>query len=71
MYPTWRYRVDLEPTLNNILMPLDMIFQKTGDNVYQVSKYVYYQRPVEEGKKHLAQLLASYPVREAWDLRKG
>ena len=71
MYPTWRYRVDIEPTLTNILMPLDMIFQKTGDNVYQVSKYVYYQRPVEEGKKHLDQLLASYPDLVAWESRKS
>ena len=70
MYPTWRYRVDIEPTLNNILMPLDMIFQKTGENAYQISKYVYYERPVEEGKKHLDQLLASYPVLQAWEARK-
>jgi hypothetical protein len=70
MYPTWRYRVDIEPTLTNILMPLDMIFQKTGDNVYQISKYVYYQRPVEEGKKHLDQLLASYPTLQIWENRK-
>jgi hypothetical protein len=70
MYPTWRYRVDIEPTLINILMPLDMIFQKTGDNVYQISKYVYYQRPVEEGKKHLDQLLASYPTLQIWENRK-
>ena len=60
LYPTWRYRVDIEPTLNNILMPLDMIFLKTGENNYQVSKYVYYERTVEEGKKHLDQLLESY-----------
>lgn len=70
MYPTWRYRVDIETTLTNILLPLDMIFQKTGDNKYQVSKYVYYQRTVDEGKKHLDQLLASYPVKRAWDTRK-
>jgi hypothetical protein len=71
MYPTWRYRVDIEPTLNNILMPLDMIFQKTGENTYQISKYVYYQRPVDEGKKHLDRLLASYPVLQAWEARKA
>jgi dienelactone hydrolase len=70
LYPTWRYRVDIEPTLNNILMPLDMIFEKTGENVYQISKYVYNQRSVEEGKKHLDQLLASYPVLQAWEYRK-
>jgi hypothetical protein len=71
MYPTWRYRADIEPTLTNILMPLDMIFQKTGENVYQVSKYAYHQRPPEEGRKHLDRLLASYTVQAAWDSRKA
>jgi hypothetical protein len=71
MYPTWRYRAEIEPTLTNILMPLDMIFQKSGENVYQVSKYAYHQRPPEEGKKHLDRLLASYPVEAAWDSRKA
>ena len=70
VYPTWRFRVDIEPTLNNILGPLDMVFQKTGDNTYQISKFVYYQRSVEDGKKHLDQLLASYPVLQAWEARK-
>jgi len=71
MYPTWRYRADIEPTLTNILMPLDMIYQKTADNVYQVSKYAYHQRPPEEGKKHLERLLASYPTQDLWDARKA
>lgn len=71
LYPTWRYRVDIEPTLNNILMPLDMIFEKTGENVYKINKYVYNQRPVEEGKKHLDQLLASYPQVQLWETRKA
>jgi dienelactone hydrolase len=71
MYPTWRYRTETEPTLINILYPLDMVFQKTGDNTYTISQYVYYQRPVEDGKKHLDQLLASYPVINAWETRKA
>ena len=71
LYPTWRFRADIEPTLNNILMPLDMIFQKTGENTYQISKYVYYQRPVDEGKKHLDLLLSSYPILQAWEARKA
>ena len=71
MYPTWRYRVEIEPTLNNILMPLDMIFQKTGENAYQISNYIYYQRSVEDGKKHLDQLLASYPTIQQWESRKA
>jgi dienelactone hydrolase len=70
-YPTWRYRSETETTLTNILMPLDMIFQKTGENAYQVSKYAYHQRPVDEGKKHLERLLASYPDQKSWDNRKA
>jgi dienelactone hydrolase len=71
VYSTWRYRSEIEPTLQNILMPLDMIFQKTGENVYKVSKYVYNERPVEEGKRHLDRLLASYPVLQTWESRKA
>jgi dienelactone hydrolase len=71
MYPTWRYRVDKEATLTNILLPLDMVFEKTGDNVYQVSRYSYSTRPVEEGRKHLEQLLASYPTQQTWETRKA
>ena len=71
LYATWRYRTEIEPTLSNVLMPLDMVFQKTGENTYQISKYVYYQRPVDEGKKHLDQLLASYPALNQWEARKA
>lgn len=70
IYPTWRYRADTETTLTNIFMPLDIIFQKTGEGVYQISKYAYHQRPVEEGKKHLDQLLASYTALPEWETRK-
>jgi len=70
MYPTWRYRIETEPTLTNILMPLDMVFQKTGDNTYRVSKYVYNERPPDEGQKHLDKLIASYPDSQLWEKRK-
>lgn len=71
MYPVWRYRVGAEETLTNILLPLDMVFTKTRDKEYEISKYVYYIRPVDEGKKHLAQLLASYKELPAWEARKA
>jgi hypothetical protein len=70
MYPTWRYRTEIEPTLTNILSPLDMVFEKTGEGTYQVSEFSYYERPVEEGKKHLEQLLAAYPTVQQWESRK-
>jgi len=70
-YPTWRYRVDIEPTLTNILYPLDLVYEKTGENTYQISKFNYYQRPVEEGRKHLEQLLAYCTTPEIWESRKA
>jgi dienelactone hydrolase len=71
MYPTWRYRLDTEETLTNILLPLDMVFEKTGERAYEITKYAYHIRPVEEGKKHLDKLLASYPSQQLWEARKA
>lgn len=69
-YPSWRYRVDTEQTLENIFMPLDMVVDKKSEGVYQIHKFNYYERPVEEAQKHLDQLLANYPVRDSWEARK-
>lgn len=71
MYPTFRYRTDAEKTLTNILMPLNMVFQKNSDNVYQITNFEYYRKTFEEGKKHLDQLLASYPDVTVWEARKS
>jgi len=71
LYPSWRYRIDTEETLTNILLPLDMVFTKTGEKSYQISKYTYNLRPVEEGKKHLDQLLSLYKDLPAWESRKS
>ena len=70
-YSTWRYRMDTEETLTNILMPLDLIFQKTGEKIYQISRFTYYQRTPEEGKKHLDKLLSSYTSLQTWESRKS
>jgi dienelactone hydrolase len=71
LYPAWRYRMDAEETLTNILFPLDMIFTKTGENSYQITEYAYHVRPVEEGKKNLDQLLSLYRDLPAWESRKA
>jgi len=70
-YPSWRYRVDVEQTLENILLPLDLVFHKTGESLYSLNRFNYYERPVEEGKKHLEQLLETYPTLEQWESRKA
>jgi dienelactone hydrolase len=71
LYPSWRYRIDTEETLTNILLPLDMVFTRTGEKNYEISKYTYNERPVEEGKKHLDKLLSIYKDLPAWESRKA
>jgi dienelactone hydrolase len=70
-YPNWRYRAGIDPTLANILLPLDLVYEKTGENTYEVKKFNYYERPAEEGKMHLDQLIASYPTVQLWESRKS
>jgi hypothetical protein len=70
LYPTWRYRTDIERTLTNVLMPLDLVFQKKDENIYLITKFEYYRKTFEEGKMHLDQLLASYPTIKDWEKRK-
>ncbi|HEX6170714.1 MAG TPA: hypothetical protein VFZ33_13530, partial [Chitinophagaceae bacterium] len=42
-YADWRYRTDVEVTLDNVLSPLDMIAKKEKDKVYKLSNYEYYR----------------------------
>lgn len=70
-YATWRYRMDTEETLSNILLPLDMVYQKTGEKTYQISRFTYYQRTPEEGKRHLDKLLSGYTNLQSWESRKA
>ncbi len=69
-FADWRLRTDVETTLSNILQPLDMVFTKKDDNTYEISKYEYFRKPFDEGRKHLDRLLASYPDLQAWEQRK-
>ena len=71
MYPTWRYRTEVEPTLNNILLPLDLVYEHNGERSYTVSRFEYYRRPVGEGRKFLEKLLAAYPSPDLWESRKA
>jgi len=70
-YAVWRYRAEIEPTLSNILLPLGLVFEKSGDNTWQISRFSYHQRPVEEGRKHLERLLSLYPDLRSWEERKS
>jgi hypothetical protein len=66
----WKFYSDVETTLDNILKPLDLRFNKKGDNQYEIKQWEYFRKPYEEGDKHLKKLLASYPTLEKWEIRK-
>lgn len=69
-YASWRYRSGIEETLTNVLYPVDMVFTAKENNVYEITKYEYFRRSPEEGKKHLERLLVSYPTLQNWEQRK-
>ncbi|MBA4411405.1 MAG: dienelactone hydrolase family protein [Bacteroidota bacterium] len=70
-YAKWRFRSDVEATLNLVLGPLDLVFTQTGDKTYLIEAFQYHRRPVEEGRKYLESLLTLYPALPAWESRKA
>ena len=48
-YAEWKYRPDVEQTLDNILRPFELKVKKEKDKQYKLSVYEYYRWPVEEG----------------------
>jgi len=69
-YAAWRYRNDVETTLDNVLTPLDMKVKKEKDKVYKLSYYEYYRWTVEEGWAELDRIAAQYKNMDEWEQRK-
>ena len=69
-YADWRYRNDVEATLENVLAPLDMKVKKEKDKVYKLGNYEYYRWKVEEGWAELDRIAAQYNDLGEWEKRK-
>ncbi|HEV8282921.1 MAG TPA: DUF4974 domain-containing protein [Chitinophagaceae bacterium] len=69
-YADWRYRNDVETTLDNVLSPLDMKVKKEKDKVYKLSYYEYYRWTVEEGWAELDRIASQYNNLAEWEKRK-
>lgn len=69
-YAEWRYRIDAETTLDNVLRPLDMKVKKEKDKVYKLSYYEYYRWNVEEGWAELDRIASQYKNLQEWEQRK-
>jgi len=69
-YADWRYRPDVDVTLNNILSPLELKVKKEKDKQYKLSAYEYYRWQVEDGWAELDRIAAQYKNVDEWEARK-
>lgn len=69
-YADWKYRNDVEQTLDYILKPLELKVKKEGDKKYKLSVYEYFRWNVEEGWAELDRIAAQYNNLEQWEKRK-
>lgn len=70
-YAEWKYRPDVEVTLDNILKPLELKVKREKDKQYKLSAYEYYRWPVEEGWAELDRIAGQYKTLEEWEKRKA
>ena len=70
-YANWRYRNDVDETLDNILTPLDMKVNKEGDKKYKLKAYEYYRWDPKEGWAELDRIASQYHNVAEWEKRKA
>ncbi len=70
-YADWKYRTDVEVTLDNVLKPLELKVKKEKDKQYKLSVYEYYRWSVEDGWAELDRIAAQYKTLAEWEQRKA
>ncbi len=69
-YAGWKYRPDVELTLESILTPLELKVKKEGDKKYKLSAYEYFRWQPAEGWAELDRIAAQYKTLQEWESRK-
>lgn len=69
-YANWRFRSNVDETLNNVLAPLDLKVNKEKEKVYKLKEYEYYRWNVQDGWDYLDQLATQYHDKNSWEKRK-
>src|SRR5688572_5479198 len=69
-YARWRFRPDVEKTLDNILSSQDISFTKEAEKRYKLQPFQYHLKTVEEGKEQLEYLATLYNDVQSWEKRK-
>jgi sugar phosphate isomerase/epimerase/dienelactone hydrolase len=70
-YADWRYRTDVDETLDNVLSLFDMIAKKEKDKVYKLGNYEYYRWLPADGWAELDRIASQYKNVEEWEKRKA
>lgn len=70
-YALWRFRPDVDETLNNVFLPLDMKVNKEKEGIYKLKEYEYYRWQVQEGQNTLDHLATLYHDKSSWEQRKA
>jgi len=68
-YADWKFRPDVDVTLDNILRPFELKVKKEKDKQYKLSVYEYYRWSVEDGWAELDRISAQYSNKEQWEQR--
>ncbi|MBE7169415.1 MAG: acetylxylan esterase [Williamsia sp.] len=69
-YAGWRFRPDVEKTMNNILSSQDISFAPDGDKKYKLQAYQYHLKTPAEGKEQLDYLSTLYNDAASWKKRR-
>lgn len=69
-YADWKYRSDVETTLDNILRPFELKVKSDGDKKFKLTAYEYYRWNPEDGWKELDRIAAQYSNQSEWEKRK-
>lgn len=70
-YAFWRFRPDVDETLERVLAPLDMKVNKEKAGVYKLKEYEYYRWQADDGQKTLDHLTTLYHDKASWEQRKA
>src|SRR5690606_31518935 len=69
-YAAWRFRKDVDETLQNILTPRDLKVNKEGEGKYKLKEYEYYRWEPQDGWDYLDELATQYNDKDSWEQRK-
>ena len=69
-YAAWKFRNNLEETLDNVLKPLELKAKKESPTQYKISPYEYYRWSVADGWAEMDRIAAQYQNLQQWEARK-